>query len=198
LPHFTPAIPALAQCNALRFRAEAENLLSFLKVVHFSNHEPMNILHNLTRFHMKNISTKTIPVCFRSPRNPPDAANQNWGKAAFMQGINKIACELDDGSTPPEIRRAIADLMLAQLQSLRTAPRSWEKVHFANAIAALGMNIHAIQQPTHAWLRLCIVDLKKAIDSTKVHAPYTEQEGNLDAVTIEELIATIESLNSQC
>jgi len=115
-----------------------------------------------------------------------------------MQGLKKIACELDEGSNPPGIRRAISDLMLDQLHSLRTMPMAWEKVHFANAIAALGMNIHSIKQPTHAWLRLCLVDLSKAIDSIKTHANYTEYEGNLDAVTIEELIATIEDLNSQC
>jgi hypothetical protein len=56
-----------------------------------------------------------------------------------MQEIDKIACQLNNDSNLRDIRRAIATLMLDQLYALQAMPRRWEKVHFANAVAALAM-----------------------------------------------------------
>jgi hypothetical protein len=101
---------------------------------------------------------------------------------------------LDVPSDLPIVRREIALAMLDHLHSLRETPRRWDKAHFANAVAALAMNIHSVQQPTQAWLRLCLVDFRKAIEPAAPHSPYLLHERHLDAVTLEELIATIEGL----
>lgn len=117
-----------------------------------------------------------------------------------MQRIDKIVHQLDelgDGSKLLNVRHAIATLMLDQLYALQAAPMCWEKFHFFNAVAALDMNIHSIQQPTNAWLRLCLVDLQKAIDCVQPNAPYTARDRRLDAVTLKELTATIEQLYAQ-
>jgi len=114
-----------------------------------------------------------------------------------MSELNLIARQLNDGLNIADVRHSIITLMLDQLHALQAAPKYWEGRHFANAVAALGMNIHAIQQPTPIWLRLCLVDLRKAIEFTPPNAPYTEHDSNLDEVTILELIATIEALNEQ-
>jgi hypothetical protein len=111
-----------------------------------------------------------------------------------MPAIEKLLRQLDDSAGLPATRRDIALAMLAELRELQTAPRRWNKAHFANAIAALGMNINALQQPTNAWLRLALVDLRKAMESARAGEPLSPHERHLDAVTIEELIATVESL----
>jgi hypothetical protein len=114
-----------------------------------------------------------------------------------VQEIDKIACQLDAHSNLQDVRRAIVMLMLDQLYALQTTPRHWGRAHFANAVAALAMNIHGIQQPTNAWLRLCLVDLRKAIDSVQPDTSYTACDRYLDAVTLEELIAAVEALYAQ-
>jgi hypothetical protein len=117
-----------------------------------------------------------------------------------MQGIkkiDKIARQLGDDSKLLDVRHAIATLMLDQLYALQAMPLRWEKVHFTNAVAALGLNIHAIQQPTHTWLRLCLVDLRRAIESVQPHATYTACDRNLYEVTLKELIAAVEELYVQ-
>jgi hypothetical protein len=114
-----------------------------------------------------------------------------------MTGIDEIAHQLGDDSNLQYVRRAIATLMLDQLYSLQAMPRRWEKVHFANAVAALAMNVHAIQQPTAVWLRLCLVDLRKAIESIQSNAPFTARDQYLDTTTLEELIAAVEALYAQ-
>lgn len=114
-----------------------------------------------------------------------------------MPGIEKITRQLDDAANLQDVRRAIARLMLDQLYALQAMPRRWEKIHFANAAAALAMNIHAIQQPTTAWLRLCLVDLRKAIASIQSNAPFTARDQYLDTMTLEELIAAVEELYAQ-
>jgi hypothetical protein len=119
------------------------------------------------------------------------------GENSAMHGIDKIARQLNDDSNLQYVRRAIATLMLDQLYSLQAMPRRWEKVHFANAVAALAMNVHAIQQPTAVWLRLCLVDLRKAIESIQSNAPFTARDQYLDTMTLEELIAAVEALYAQ-
>jgi hypothetical protein len=122
---------------------------------------------------------------------------RNIEENGAVPGIDKIARELDGDSSLQEVRRAIARLMLDQLYALQALPRRWEKIHFANAAAALAMNIHAIQQPTIVWLRLCLVDLRKAIASIQSSAPFAARDRYLDTMTLEELIAAVEELYAQ-
>src|SRR4051812_15531777 len=104
---------------------------------------------------------------------------------------------LGDATEIPYLRRAIADLILDQLRELQKFPMHWDKSHFANAVAALGMNIHSLQQPTEAWLRLSLVDLQKAIRAIQPHAPYPDKNRHLNTVTLEELITIVESLRGE-
>jgi hypothetical protein len=111
-----------------------------------------------------------------------------------MRQLNDILRLLEDGANLPLVRRAVLDLILHQLHALQAVPMHWEKAHFANAVAALGMNIHSIYQPTDAWLRLALVDFQKAVLAIKPETPYRELNRHLDMITLEELIATVETL----
>lgn len=92
------------------------------------------------------------------------------------------------------IRRAIVTLLLDHLHSIQATPGLWAKASIANAIAALGMNIHSLEPPTVAWLQVCIADLEKAFEYDQPGVSYTLRERHLDAVTIEELLTTLQSL----
>ncbi len=111
-----------------------------------------------------------------------------------MPAIDKLMNQLDDPSNLASARCSIALAMLDHLYALREAPQPWERAHFANAVAALAMNINSVQQPTHAWLRLCLVDFRKATAPSGKIESYELHQRHLDAVTLEELITTIEGL----
>jgi hypothetical protein len=93
------------------------------------------------------------------------------------------------------IRLDIANLIADQLRRKRKSLGYWEKAHFANAIAALGWNISARRQPTTSWLRLCLVNLEKALvpgaQRNENYAPHNDQ---LDALTYDQLLEAIEML----
>lgn len=80
-----------------------------------------------------------------------------------MPFANPVLRELDDIRKLPEIRAAIIDTIRQQLLFRRGALDEWETVHFTNAICSLALNVQALQQPTTAWLRLCLVDLEAAM-----------------------------------
>jgi hypothetical protein len=44
------------------------------------------------------------------------------------------------------------------------------------------MKIHAVQQPTNMWLRLWLVDLRRAIESVQPNALYIARDRYLEAV----------------
>jgi hypothetical protein len=111
-----------------------------------------------------------------------------------MHTINELMSRLDDPVSLTIVRRQIANLMLGYLHSLQKTPRHWERAHLGHAVAALGMNIQSIGQPSHAWLRLCLIDLAKAIEYVQPDTPYREHDRNCDVVTIEELITSIEAM----
>jgi hypothetical protein len=130
-------------------------------------------------------------------RSAADSGATSIEENRVVQEIDKIACQLDADSNLQDIRRAIAALMLDQLYALQTTPGHWRRAHFANAVAALAMDIHTIQQPTNAWLRLCLVDLRKAVESVQPNTSDTACDRHLGAMTLEELIATVEELYAQ-
>jgi hypothetical protein len=115
----------------------------------------------------------------------------------MQRELVEIERKLNDGSDLLDVRQSIAKLMLDQLHALLAAPSYWENAHFANAVAALGMNIHALKQPTCSWLRLCFIDLCKAIESIQPDVATIAHDRHHDAVTIEELITTIEALDAK-
>jgi len=112
-----------------------------------------------------------------------------------MQNVDTILQQLDDNSDIKEIRRAIADLIAHHLQSLQNSFGYWEKVHFANAIAALAWNINSSHQPTEFWLRLCLVSLEKAlVPVEKRNENYIPRDKQIDNLTYEQLSEDIESV----
>lgn len=111
-----------------------------------------------------------------------------------METIDDLLRQLQEAHDLQSFRRSIITVMLTHLRALPTESKAWNKAHYANAIAALAMNINAIKQPTDAWLRLCLVDLQNAIESaqsTPLSAPHVDPQ---DTVTLNELIAIVEAL----
>jgi hypothetical protein len=114
-----------------------------------------------------------------------------------MHAAQKLVHQVDDPDSLMAARRSVAGLVLDHLRALQLAPRQWQQVHLASAVATLAAGIDSMEQPVHAWLRLCLVDLQKSIDSIAPCGSYTPRQRHLDAVTLEELIATIEALGDQ-
>jgi hypothetical protein len=71
--------------------------------------------------------------------------------------------QLDDVHHLHALRAAIMRTLRRQLRYRRGALDEWETVHFTNAIRALSSNMHSREQPTTAWLRLCMVDIETAL-----------------------------------
>lgn len=69
---------------------------------------------------------------------------------------------VDTGADVDAVRRAILDAMQALLAQEETAMDDWRMAHLINAVGAFSLNCNAVQQPTTAWLRLCVDDLEKA------------------------------------
>ncbi len=115
-----------------------------------------------------------------------------------MEQVDAILQRLNANEDLGGIRLDIADLIAEQLQRKRDSLGYWEKAHFAHAIAALGWNMNAEHQPTTAWLRLCLVDLEKAlVPANQRNEHYTPRDEQLDALTYEQLIHAIEMLGGR-
>lgn len=110
-----------------------------------------------------------------------------------MREVDTILRKLDGNGDVGEIRNDIADLIVEQLQRVRQTLGYWEKAHFANAIAALAWNIRARHQPTSSWLRLCLVNLEKAlVPADERNENYTPRDEQLNALTYEQLMEALE------
>jgi hypothetical protein len=115
-----------------------------------------------------------------------------------MEQVDAIFRRLNANEDLGGIRLDIANLIAEQLERKRDSLGYWEKAHFAHAIAALGWNMKAQHQPTPAWLRLCLVDLEKALvpaDQRNEH--YTPRDEQLDSLTYDQLRRAIEMLGGQ-
>jgi hypothetical protein len=81
----------------------------------------------------------------------------------IMPFADPVLRDLDDVSKLGDIRSSIIRTIRRQLQYRHGALDEWEIVHFTNAITSLALNVDSLQQPTAAWLRLCLVDLETAL-----------------------------------
>jgi hypothetical protein len=81
----------------------------------------------------------------------------------IMPFADPVLRELDDIRNLGAIRSAIIRTIRLQLEYRRGALDEWETVHFTNAVSSLALNVNSLQQPTTAWLRLCLVDLETAL-----------------------------------
>jgi hypothetical protein len=69
--------------------------------------------------------------------------------------------QLDDLDNLPAVCATLVELIRQKLDFLQHSLGEWEKIHLANAIGALSLNLDAKEQPTTDWLRLCLSHLAK-------------------------------------
>lgn len=116
-------------------------------------------------------------------------------RVGLMQKIEALLQQLDGNCNPNDVRGAIADLIVANLQAMKDSLGYWETAHFANAIAALALNTHSLHQPTTAWLRLCLVDLEMVlVPENQRDENHLLKDTQLESLTYEQLLETIESV----
>lgn len=110
-----------------------------------------------------------------------------------MTSVDSIRRGLNSNGDIGEIRKAIADLIVDQLRLAGTTLGYWEKVYFANAIAALAWNLRSRHQPTASWLHLCLANVEKALVPADCrNESYTPRDYLLDALTLEQLTEELE------
>lgn len=115
-----------------------------------------------------------------------------------MKKIDEIFIRLSSGEEVGSIRLDIANLIAEHLYDLRDSLGYWEKAHFAQAIASLGWNMNSSNQPTGSWLRLSLVNLEKALVPAEArNESYGKRDGQLDALTYEQLLSAIQALGGQ-
>src|SRR2546423_15331135 len=79
-----------------------------------------------------------------------------------MRDIDALLGRVDVEADFPGIQTQIADLIFKIIDSRIGSLDKWEKLHLANAIGSLGLNVNS-QQLGNDWLRLCLLDLKEAL-----------------------------------
>jgi len=114
-----------------------------------------------------------------------------------MNDIDSILEKLDQDGNIRYVRNAISELIVDRLQKVRDAFGYWEKVHFANAIAALAWNTNSSFQPATSWLRLCLVNVEKAlVPAEQRNENYTPRDSHLDSLTYDQLMNAIVEVRS--
>jgi hypothetical protein len=112
--------------------------------------------------------------------------------------IEWIRDALPDLANVPAARSAIVDLLLYHLHAAQHTLDDWQKVHFLNAISALALNVNSLQQPTVSWLRLCLVDLEKAITPQYQRSnDLPPRNIDLELITYERLMEALDSIGRQ-
>lgn len=84
----------------------------------------------------------------------------------FIHSIAAIREQIALQAEVVTIRAAILKLLRHGIGVRKDTLQDRENEHFSNAITALTMNMQAARQPSYSWLRLCLVDLEKAIGLT--------------------------------
>ena len=109
--------------------------------------------------------------------------------------INAIYKQIAVQGDIAEIRKNICNLLEEQLHLCKDKLGYWEKESFSNAIAALGWNVNARNQPPGYWLRLCLVNIEYAlVPVSQRHENYTPNAKQYEELSFEQLIEAIDSL----
>jgi hypothetical protein len=109
--------------------------------------------------------------------------------------IESIRAALADPANIGPVRAAIVDLIFRHLETARDSLDGWQRVHFLDAISALALNVNSLQQPTTSWLRLCLVDLEKAITPEYQRCGELPPRNiDLELVTYERLMDALDSI----
>jgi hypothetical protein len=112
-----------------------------------------------------------------------------------MRSIESIRSALADLNNIQAVRAAIIDLTFQHLQAAQHSLDGRQKLHFLNAISALALNVNSLQQPTASWLRLCLVDLEKAIaPASQRGSDEAPREIDPELVTYERLMDALDSV----
>lgn len=112
-----------------------------------------------------------------------------------MPTVHSTLQQLDEGRDIKEVRSAVADLIVHYLHELNGSLGYWEKVYFSYAIAVFSWNANSRNQPTTAWLRLCLVAVEKAmLPADRRNENFTSRDKQLEAITCEQLVEDINSL----
>ena len=120
-------------------------------------------------------------------------------RTKYIQNVNYILQLLDGKGDIKEARLAIINLIESHLQALKEPLGYWEKQHLANAVASLAWNINSIHQPTTAWLKLCLVNVEKALVPVSQRGEdLTQRDKQLESLTYTQLIEDIKTLRQLC
>ncbi len=114
------------------------------------------------------------------------------------QQIVSIRSQLGDLANIASVRKQIVDLMVECLEDSKDQLDDWRKTHLSNAIGALGLNIHSLQQPTGSWLNLCLSDLNKVVLSPDQRDPdFRSLDPSMRDVTYEQLLGALDSIGRE-
>lgn len=115
-----------------------------------------------------------------------------------MQRIEAILAKIDDPRQLTSVRQQILALFLTCLDEHKDKLDDWSKTHFSNAIGALALNIHSLQQPTMSWLRLCLADFKKANLPVDQRDPdFRTSDSSMRDLTYDQLVGAVDSLGRE-
>ena len=106
-----------------------------------------------------------------------------------MNDIDSIYGKLDQGGEVGDIRSDIVDLIVDRLQD---SLGYWEKLYFANAIAALAWNKSSSGQLPDSWLRLCLFNVEMAlVPAEQRNEDYIPKDNQFDSLTYDQLMDAI-------
>jgi hypothetical protein len=112
-----------------------------------------------------------------------------------MQAFDSLFLQVNDLTNISAFRVQLVLLIFQNLYRLRDSLDDWEKDHFGNTINSLALNVDSMRQPTNAWLRLCLLDLEKALTPKEERNKRYFRPGP-DAAdrSYEQLVATLDSI----
>jgi hypothetical protein len=115
----------------------------------------------------------------------------------IMEPFDSLYRQVNDLDNISAFRVQLVELISQHLHRLGDALDDWEKDHFSDAIVALGLNVNSKQQPTNVWLRLCLIDLEKALTPKgERKGRYFRPGAEADAAdrSYEQLVAVLDSI----
>ncbi len=115
---------------------------------------------------------------------------------AMDETIEEIFHRIAGGNDDVDrIRLDIANLIARRMDAVRESFGAWERLHFAQAIAALADNIAKGDRDSTAWLRLSLVALEKAgVPTAERSDQYPIRNDQVEALTFEALSKAIRKL----
>ncbi len=100
-----------------------------------------------------------------------------------MPDFDELDERIDNDADDTQLRRDVADAVIAVIHHVERDGGYWEKAHLAEANRALSARADENSAPTQPWLKLCLVSLRAAL------TPPASRSGNFTthAAELEEL-----------